>query len=168
MPTNHGAIEAPTVRATPVIPAAAERSSGRTTAIKYDCLVGTSIWLMLKRSEQDRNRQRQRRHQRHEDEQNVRRKMSEDHRSNEAETRCQPGREQRGDSGEDIRAKENRAERAGIHTEAKVEPIGRQALNDEAAAESIQGEQSGKLEDNASRVPDAQQLRCQDGAEESS
>jgi hypothetical protein len=35
------------VRATPVIPAAADRSSGRTIAIVYDCLAGTSIWLML-------------------------------------------------------------------------------------------------------------------------
>ena len=42
-PANKGLIAAPIVRATPVIPAAAERSSGRTTAIVYDCLVGTSI-----------------------------------------------------------------------------------------------------------------------------
>src|SRR6202521_2321840 len=48
-PTNKGLIAAPVVRATPVIPAAAERSSGLTTAIVYDCRVGTSIWLMLKR-----------------------------------------------------------------------------------------------------------------------
>src|SRR6202035_2551460 len=49
-PTNNGLMAAPVVRATPVIPAAAERSSALTTAIVYDCLVGTSIWLMLKRS----------------------------------------------------------------------------------------------------------------------
>ena len=30
-------------------PAAADRSSGSTTAIVYDCRVGTSIWLMLNR-----------------------------------------------------------------------------------------------------------------------
>src|SRR5262249_49357482 len=47
-PANTGAIAAPVVRATPVIPAAAERSSGRTIAIVYACRVGTSIWLMLK------------------------------------------------------------------------------------------------------------------------
>jgi hypothetical protein len=41
---------APIVRATPVIPAVADRSSGRTIAIVYDCLVGTSIWLMLNRA----------------------------------------------------------------------------------------------------------------------
>src|SRR3984893_13685457 len=49
-PANIGLIAAPKVRATPVMPAAAERSSGRTAAITYDCLVGTSIWLMLKRT----------------------------------------------------------------------------------------------------------------------
>ncbi|SRR5258708_6045231 len=48
-PANNGAIAAPVVRATPVMPAVADRTSGRTTAIVYDCLVGTSIWLMLKR-----------------------------------------------------------------------------------------------------------------------
>src|SRR5215470_12234706 len=41
---------APVVRATPVIPAAADRSSGLTTAIVYDCRVGTSIWLILNRT----------------------------------------------------------------------------------------------------------------------
>jgi len=49
-PTNKGLMAALVVRATPVIPAAAERSSARTTAIVYDCLVGTSIWLILKRT----------------------------------------------------------------------------------------------------------------------
>src|SRR5712691_7098475 len=49
-PTNKGLMAAPVVRATFVIPAAAERSSARTTAIVYDCLVGTSIWLILKRT----------------------------------------------------------------------------------------------------------------------
>src|SRR6266404_4990765 len=49
-PTNNGLMAAPVVRATPVIPAAADRSSALTTAMVYDCRVGTSIWLMLKRN----------------------------------------------------------------------------------------------------------------------
>ena len=49
-PVKIGAREAPVVLATPVIPAAAERSSGRTMAIVYDCRVGTSICEILKRS----------------------------------------------------------------------------------------------------------------------
>src|SRR6267143_463269 len=53
-PANMGASAAPVVRATPVIPAAADRSSGPTMAMVYDCLVGTSIWLILKRSSSTR------------------------------------------------------------------------------------------------------------------
>src|SRR3989442_4433097 len=53
-PAKTAAMAAPVVRATPVMPAAADRSSGRTTAMMYDCLVGTSIWLMLKRASNTR------------------------------------------------------------------------------------------------------------------
>src|SRR3954468_3444939 len=45
-----GEIAAPVVRAIPVTPAAADRSSGSTTAITYDWRVGPSIWLRLNRS----------------------------------------------------------------------------------------------------------------------
>src|SRR5512139_1688860 len=48
-PATMGDREDPVVRAMPVIPAAAERSSGLTTAMVYDWRVGTSIWEMLKR-----------------------------------------------------------------------------------------------------------------------
>jgi hypothetical protein len=44
-----GEIAAPVVRAIPVTPAAADRSSGSTTAMTYDWRVGTSIWLRLNR-----------------------------------------------------------------------------------------------------------------------
>ena len=45
-----GESAAPVVRATPVTPDAADRSSGSTTAIVYDWRVGTSICEILKRS----------------------------------------------------------------------------------------------------------------------
>src|SRR5512135_1660415 len=48
-PVRDGASAAPTDRAILVTPEAAERSSGATTAIVYDCRVGTSIWEMLNR-----------------------------------------------------------------------------------------------------------------------
>ncbi len=51
---SDGEIAAPVVRATPVTPAAADRSSGSTTAITYDWRVGTSIWLRLYRSSRTR------------------------------------------------------------------------------------------------------------------
>src|ERR1700674_1535585 len=46
-----GEIAAPTERATPVTPAAAERSSGLTTATVYDWRAGTSICEMENRSQ---------------------------------------------------------------------------------------------------------------------
>src|SRR5438105_75969 len=49
MPAIAGERPAPIVRATPVIPAAAERSSGATTAIVYAWRGGTSICEMLNR-----------------------------------------------------------------------------------------------------------------------
>src|SRR5438270_9936105 len=53
-PAKSGARAAPVVRATPVMPAVADRSSGRTRAIVYDCRVGTSIWLILNRRKSTR------------------------------------------------------------------------------------------------------------------
>src|SRR5689334_20175132 len=49
-PVKTGAIAAPVVLATDVMPAVADRSLALTIAMTYDCRVGTSIWLMLKRS----------------------------------------------------------------------------------------------------------------------
>ena len=49
-PAKAGDTDAPNERAIVVIPEAAERSSGETTAIVYDCRVGTSICEILKRS----------------------------------------------------------------------------------------------------------------------
>ena len=46
-PESAGDTEAPTERAMPVMPAAAERSSGDTIAMVYDWRVGTSICEML-------------------------------------------------------------------------------------------------------------------------
>src|SRR6476646_3633038 len=49
-PASAGERDAPMVRAIPVTPAAAERSSEATTAIVYDWRVGTSICEKLNRS----------------------------------------------------------------------------------------------------------------------
>ena len=50
IPHNAGEREAPTERAMLVTPPAADRSSGDTTAIRYDCRVGTSICEILNRN----------------------------------------------------------------------------------------------------------------------
>ena len=49
IPAKTGANAAPVVLDMPAMPAAADRSCGGTTAIVYDCRVGTSIWLILNR-----------------------------------------------------------------------------------------------------------------------
>src|SRR5882724_11739318 len=92
-PANKGAIAAPIVRATPVMPAAADRSSGRTTAMVYDCLAGTSIWLMLKRRRSTATASGRFGIRGYKNEQNVRRKVSENHGLYEAEVRGKPGRQ---------------------------------------------------------------------------
>src|SRR4051794_41909218 len=54
-PTSSGAAisgdtATPRLRAIPVTPAAADRSSGSTIAIVYDWRVGTSLWLIAERA----------------------------------------------------------------------------------------------------------------------
>ena len=100
------------VRATPVIPDAAERSSGATTAIMYDCLVGTSIWLMLNRTSSSMS-QRQRRHQRNQHQQHVGRQVRDDHRVDQADASRQARRQQRRNACEYVRREKQGAERLG-------------------------------------------------------
>ena len=100
---------APVVRATPVTPAAAERSSGSTTAMTYDWRVGTSIWLRREAKEQDRDRERQRRHERDEDQQHVRREVGEDHRVDQPDPCRDPRRRQRRDGGQQVRRRRRSA-----------------------------------------------------------
>ncbi len=92
-PTNNGLIAAPVVRATPVIPAAADRSSALTTAMGYDCLVGTRLpsrYVHLTNTEthqQNQDSQRKIRHQRHKNQQNVRREVRDNHGIDKTEAR---------------------------------------------------------------------------------
>lgn len=89
--------------------------------------------------------------------------MGVNHRSHQPETRGKPGCQQRGNPGKYIRAEENRTKGAGIHAEAKVEPISSEALNNEAAAESVQREKTGKPENYLPRMSDARQPRFDSG-----
>ena len=61
--------------------------------------------------------------------------------------RGDPVGEQRRDPGQEIGAEKDAAERGRLDGEAQVEPIGQQSLDDEAAAEGIEGEESAELED---------------------
>ena len=147
---------APVVRAMPVTPAAAERSSGSTTAMTYDWRVGTSIWLRLKRSSRTATASWQGRHQRHEDQQHVRRDVGEDHRVDQPDPRGDPGRRQRRHGRQQVGGEEDRAEDRRLDAELDVEPVGHQALRDEPATEGVDREQDRQLEHDALRAPEAE------------
>ena len=121
---DDGEIAAPVVRATPVTPAAADRSSGSTTAITYDWRVGHVHLAQAKRASRQSDRQRQRRHERHEDQQHVRRQVREDHRVDQADPGGDPRRRQRRHGGQQVRGEEDRAERRRLDAELEVEPVG--------------------------------------------
>ena len=137
-----GEIAAPSVRAMPVTPAAAERSSGSTTAIMYDWRVGTSIWLSANRASSTHDRQRQRRHQRHEHQQDVRRQVREDHRVDQADARGDArGRRAPTRAARTFAPKKIGRARPGSTPKRQVEPVGDQALRDEPAGEGVEREQ---------------------------
>src|SRR6185369_2388872 len=77
----------------------------------------------------------------------------------EADARGQPRREKRRDACEDVRDEKDRAERLRLYAEPEIEPVGREALDDEAAAEGVDGEQRGQLRDHPSRLIEAGQIR---------
>ena len=83
-----------------------------------------------------------RRHQRNEYQERIRRQMREHHSPNEPEARGQAGREQRGESCEQVCAEENRAQRSGIRAEAQIKPVGCEALDHESAGERVEGEEA--------------------------
>jgi len=150
-PTRRGLSAAPMVRATPVMPPAAARSAGDTTAMTYDCLAGTSIWLML-------NRTRSTTAADHND------GISGTRISRMFEGRCvntivliRPMRAASRDASSaenpaKMFAEEDRAKRRDVDAKPQVKPVGEERLDDEAASERVQRKQSGKLEDDGSRA----------------
>ena len=58
------------------------------------------------------------------------------------ESRCQPGRCQRGNTAEDIRSEENAAQRRRVHAKTEIKPVGGETLNHEAAAKRIERKQA--------------------------
>ena len=75
--------------------------------------------------------------------------MGEDHGPDEAEAGGEAGGEQSGDGSEEIGPEEDRAEGGGIDAETQIEPVGGKALDDEAAAEGVEGVEGGEFEDDA-------------------
>src|SRR4029077_16870727 len=114
-------------------------------------------------NKQDKDGQRNIRHERNQDQQNVRRQVREDHRANQADAGGDSGGEQRGDSGEDVRPEKDHAKRARLQAEAEVKPVGGEALHDEAAGEGVQGKETGEFQDDVARVCEAEKFAEQRG-----
>src|SRR6202521_2148609 len=87
--------------------------------------------------QQNQDSQREIRHQRHKNQQNVRGKVRDNHGVDEAETRSKARRQECRDSGKNIRPKENDAECRWVYTETQVEPISSEALHHEASSKGI-------------------------------
>ena len=151
---SDGEIAAPVVRATPVTPAAAERSSGSTTAMTYDWRVGTSIWLSVKRNSRTATASG-----------SV--GMSGTRISSRFDgmwvktiVLMSPNRAAiRAADSDDTAAsrfapKKIEPELGRVDAELQVEPVGHQALRDEPATERVDREQDRQLEDDALRAPE--------------
>src|SRR4051794_27706246 len=77
--------------------------------------------------------------------------MGEDHRVDESEPGCDPSRRERRDGREKVGSEEDRPEQRRLDAELQVEPVGHQALRDEAATEGIEREEERQLQDDALR-----------------
>ena len=106
---------------------------------------------MLNRNSSTEDRQRQRRHQRHQDEKNVRRQMSEDHRANQPETLASREASSAEMPAKIFAQKKIAAEHRRVDAEAQVEPAGGETLHDEAAAEGVERERPESRKHDAAR-----------------
>ncbi len=148
---------APSVRATPVTPAAAEALVGADDRGRVG-LAGRHVHLRYGESQkQHRDRQRQVGHEGHEDEQQVRGDVGEDHGAEQADAAGDGGGRQRGEAGQDVGRPEDGAERGVIGPEAHLEPLDHGGLNHEAAREGVEGEQPRQPEHHVARTVQAEE-----------
>ena len=83
------------------------------------------------------------RRQGHGDQEHVGDQVGEDHGVDEPEPRGEPRGDQQGEPREELGAEEDPAERGEVELEARVEPVGHEALDHEAAREGVEREQRG-------------------------
>ena len=132
----------------PVTPAAAERSSGSTTAMTYDWRVGTSIWLRLNRSSRTATASGS------VGMSGTRISSTFDGRWVKTIVLMSPIRAAIRAADSDETAASRLAPKkiapsvAGSTPNCEVEPVGHQALRDEPAAEGVEREQDRQLEDD--------------------
>jgi hypothetical protein len=82
--------------------------------------------------------------------------VREHHGIEQAEARGHARGQQRRDPGQHIGAEEDAAEHGGLDAVAEMEPVGEQALTDEAAREGIEREEAAQLEDDVAGGAEAQ------------
>jgi hypothetical protein len=75
--------------------------------------------------------------------------MRRDHRLEQADARRQASTPPAPTTRQQVRPEENRTERSGVDAVTQVEPVGGEALDDEAAAERVEREERRKLGDHA-------------------
>lgn len=110
--------------------------------------------------EQECRRAAERGHERHAQQQQVRRQVREDHRVQQPHALGDArGREER-QRRHQVRAEEESAERLRPDAEADVEPVREQALHDEAACERVEALQARELQDGRARAPEPQRSRA--------
>ena len=94
------------------------------------------------------------RHHRDQDQEHIRRKVREDHRSDEANARCEARRQEGRDPREGIRAEKDAAQCRSIDPKPEVEPVSSQALDDEASAERVKRKEGAPARNDSFRSSD--------------
>ena len=74
--------------------------------------------------------------------------------------RGKPGGVQCGEAGQQVGAEKDAAQDRRRNAKPLVEPVGGDALNHEAAAERVEGEQPGQLQHHAPRAVEPEDARC--------
>ena len=141
-----GATAAPAVLAIEVTPAAADRSSGSTTARMYDWRAGTSILLRLKWTSRTRAARGSVGMNGRQSRTTFDGQVGEDHRPDEPDPRRQARRDERRQAGQDIGREEDQAEDRGLGAEAEREPVGDEALGHQASGEGVDAHEAREAE----------------------
>src|SRR5262249_16320589 len=91
-------------------------------------------------NEQHEHRERETRHQWYKNEQDIRRQVRDHHGPDQADACGESRSEERRNSRQNICPEKNHTKFCWLDSKPQVEPIGRETLNDKAAAERVQGE----------------------------
>lgn len=85
------------------------------------------------------------------EQQDIRRKMCEDHRIHKSDTLSKPASSEGRDTCQKVRSHEDTSQCGSFHAKSNMKPIGQNALHDKAAAKSIESKKHRQFEDNSPR-----------------